>query len=309
MKEYTLPIDNVIFAMLKITIVMNLKFILIAATLFGSIEAYGQDVFGSMAPQKKATSQNATQKISLPDKPNRTDQQGRKQGEWAKKYANGQYIYVATFVDDKPVGKVTRYAENGKKTSESTIANDGSAHVVYFHDNGKKASEGKYSPNKKRNGLWTYYSENGVRVADENYNNGKLDGLSRIYFEGGNIAEKITYKDDVPNGSWLQYLPNGKIRLEATYVDGNLHGIYKYWDDNGSLSVVGYYRNGVSVGDWNIYEANKKSFVMQYDNNGTLLNADELQQRMNKMLSEIESKRKDIVDPANYTNTPELYKP
>ncbi len=278
-----------------------------------------QDVFGGMGPKSSAQSapkstsaakQSASPK-AMPDKPNRIDAQGRKQGEWAKRYANGQYMYEANFVDDKPVGLVTRYAEDGKKVSETTFEKDGSASVVYFHDNGKKASEGKYTASKKRDGLWIYYNERKIKVAAENYSNGKLNGTSYTYYENGKIAEEINYTNDVLNGPWIQNLPSGTRRLDTHYVDGKIDGRYRYWDNDGYLSVDGTYRNGVQVGDWKIYEGNgsTKFFVMQYDNDGSLLNEEEVQRRMSDRLDELEAKRKFIVDPEQYMNTPELYKP
>ena len=290
-----------------------IKVFLIAAIAINVADVYGQDAFGSMAPKSQTTTPKTTNNKTkqCPDKPNLTDAQGRKQGEWAKKYANGQYIYVANFVDDKPVGVVTRYAENGQKVSETTFNNDGTTTVVYFHENGKKASEGKYSTSKKRDGLWVYYNEQKQKVAAENYNNGKLNGTSYVYYDNGNVAEEINYTNDVLNGPWFQYLPSGRRRLDTHYVNGKIDGLYKYWDDGGFLSVEGYYKNGVQVGDWKIYEANgsTKFFVMQYDNNGTLLNEDEVQKLMNDKLDDLEAKRKFIVDPEDYMNTPELYKP
>jgi hypothetical protein len=39
---------------------------------------------------------------------NKTDQQGRKQGQWIKKYPNGNIQYEGIFRDDHPVGEIKR---------------------------------------------------------------------------------------------------------------------------------------------------------------------------------------------------------
>jgi antitoxin component YwqK of YwqJK toxin-antitoxin module len=43
---------------------------------------------------------------------NKTDQQGRKQGRWIKKYPNENVMYDGFFKDDHPVGEFRRYYEN-----------------------------------------------------------------------------------------------------------------------------------------------------------------------------------------------------
>jgi antitoxin component YwqK of YwqJK toxin-antitoxin module len=43
---------------------------------------------------------------------NKTDQQGRKQGHWIKKYPKGNTMYEGSFIDDKPVGEFKRFNSN-----------------------------------------------------------------------------------------------------------------------------------------------------------------------------------------------------
>ena len=43
---------------------------------------------------------------------NKTDQQGRKQGHWIKKYPNDNVMYDGFFKDDHPVGEFRRFFEN-----------------------------------------------------------------------------------------------------------------------------------------------------------------------------------------------------
>lgn len=284
---------------------------IIALTL--SVNAMAQfDVFSNMAPKDLKSKKTETVKpaVNKPDKPNKTDAQGRKQGEWAKKYENGQYIYIATFKDDKPVGTVTRYNENGKKSSELTYGANGRVDAIYYHDNGRIASKGAYI-NKIRIGEWCYYDEDKRIVARENFKDGKLNGTVFTYYENGQVSDESNYTEGVLNGPWIQYFQNGKRRLDARYVNGVLNGRYRFWDDGGSLSVDGQYNMGVQIGDWKIYEDEngKTFFVMEYDNNGTLLNEDEVQRRMSSKLEMHEKTRQNIVDPEDFVTHPEDYNP
>ena len=45
---------------------------------------------------------------------NQVDAQGRKQGFWSKKDADGKLLYQASFKNDQPVGEMKRFHPNGK---------------------------------------------------------------------------------------------------------------------------------------------------------------------------------------------------
>ena len=62
---------------------------------------------------------------------NKTDQQGRKQGEWIKKYPDGNIQYEGTFRDDHPIGEFKRYSEDKKLQSVMVYSNDGMTFARY----------------------------------------------------------------------------------------------------------------------------------------------------------------------------------
>lgn len=288
---------------------IDIKVIASAIMLFVCSEVMAQfDVFGQMAPGKKPQTEN-TRHFNLPDKPNKLDAMGRKQGEWAKKYPNGQYMYVANFVDDKPVGTVVRYDERGRKSSEMKYATNGDADGVFYHENGKVASKGHYVK-QQRDGEWLFYDESGVLVSRETYAAGKRSGTQFTYYDNGGVSIELNCSDDAPDGLWIQYYYTGHRQLEAHYTKGKLNGRYRYWNDGGSLSIDGMYADGFMVGDWKVYEDNGKGvFLMKYDNQGHLLNEDEVQRRMTSRLEYYERNRFQINDPQNYINSPEQYDP
>jgi len=76
---------------------------------------------------------------------NKTDQQGRKQGHWIKKYPNGTILYEGTFINDKPVGEFKRYNSNNTLKSILIYSSDSrEADATIYHPNGFISSKGKY---------------------------------------------------------------------------------------------------------------------------------------------------------------------
>jgi hypothetical protein len=57
---------------------------------------------------------------------------GLKQGFWRKRYANGKPAYSAYFVDDKPLGVLVRYHENGSRMEIIDYFDDGSSFAQLF---------------------------------------------------------------------------------------------------------------------------------------------------------------------------------
>lgn len=262
------------------------------------------DVFGNRVPPSNKPV------VNLPNKPNKRDEQGRRQGEWAKKYRNGRYAYEATFVDDKPVGTVKRYHENGQLSSTQLFLGGDSCRVVLYFENGKKQGEGLYI-SEKREGEWKFYNENSILVARENYRNGLLHGKRIVYFDTGEVSEESYYIDGVQNGAWIQYFRSGEWRLRTNYTNGKLDGQYKCRDMlTGQMSVEGTYRNGTHIGNWKIYTNNAQGFFyMKYNDKGELTNEAEIDEIMRKKYEKEEYERQFLKDPEHYTHNPEEYKP
>ena len=49
---------------------------------------------------------------------NQTDESGLKQGHWEKRYPNGNIQYKGNFKDNKPVGLIKRYNQEGTLIAE-----------------------------------------------------------------------------------------------------------------------------------------------------------------------------------------------
>src|SRR5665647_3960367 len=97
---------------------------------------------------------------------NQVDAQGRKQGFWTKKDADGRLLYQATFKDDKPVGEMKRFHPNGKVKAEMIFeAGTGISNAKLFDEQGSLIAQGKYDGQKKT-GEWSYFQNSRI-VSDE----------------------------------------------------------------------------------------------------------------------------------------------
>lgn len=275
-----------------------------------------QSFLGGFAPEasKEQKAQTAkrndklTKKVSLPDKPNKTDSQGRKQGEWASKYPNGRYKYTATFKNGKPVGKVTRFDMLGRKTVVMSYRNASDTVVaVFYHPNGKVQARGQYV-NDKREGFWRMYAEDGILVESAIYSKNKLHGKRCFYFSNGELLSMCTWVDSVREGPYIKYFPSGAKEIEANFHNDELDGRFKSWGADGKLTSDGTYRSGVTVGKWHLRypDANVEGDIV-YDSHGIIVNteeADSLMIRRNSYYNSLVGKFK---DPQDFMDNPEKF--
>ncbi len=183
--------------------------------------------------------------------PNEVDDQGRKQGKWTKFDASGNMVYRATFKDDKPVGEMTRFYEDGSKQAVLNFVTPTKAKAkLYYPDKGGLMAEGNYL-NQERDSVWLFYNPTGELASRETFSNGIRQGEAIVYFQDGSIAEKSTYEDGVQNGKWLQFFENGNLKLEATVVDGvSYEGEYVSYYPKGTKMLKGKYQDGKKESSW-----------------------------------------------------------
>jgi len=186
---------------------------------------------------------------------NKTDQQGRKQGHWIKKYPNESVSYDGVFKDNHPVGEFRRYYENNTIKS-LLIYNDNGTEAVaaIYHPNGYISSKGKYV-NQMKEGKWQFFSIsiNVYLICEEHYSGNLKNGPSMKFYPDSTVAEKITYINDIEQGEWIQYYPNGAICLKSNYLNGKINGRFEVWFENGQIEFSGQYKNDARDGLWHIY--------------------------------------------------------
>jgi len=186
---------------------------------------------------------------------NKTDQQGRKQGHWIKKYPNEAVMYDGIFKDDYPVGEFRRYTDDKKLKSLLIYSDDGrEATASVYHINGFISSKGKYV-NQKKEGKWQFYSFfiNGYLICEEHYSGNLKNGPSLKFYPDSTIAEKLNYVNDIRQGEWIQYYPNGALCLKSNYLHGKFNGKFELWFENGKIEFSGQYKNDSRDGTWLIY--------------------------------------------------------
>jgi antitoxin component YwqK of YwqJK toxin-antitoxin module len=183
---------------------------------------------------------------------NKTDQLGRKQGHWIKKYPNGIDMYDGYFKNDHPVGEFRRYNENKTLKSVLVYTDDGTtADATIYHINGNVASKGKYV-NQKKEGKWQFFSAftKGYLISEEYYSGNLRKGPSLKFYPDSTVAERVTYVNDVRQGEWIQYYPNGAVCLKSNYLNGLVNGKYEVWFENGKIQFSGQYKNDTRDGLW-----------------------------------------------------------
>jgi antitoxin component YwqK of YwqJK toxin-antitoxin module len=242
-------------------------------------------------------SQNAT---------NQTDAQGRKQGSWTKRDAEGHIIYQATFKDDKPVGEMKRFHSNGIVKAILTFEEgNNQSGARLFDENGRLVARGKYDGQKKI-GEWTYLDDSKI-IATENYENGLKNGVCKRFYKTGELLEESNWTNNRINGMYCSYYPGGQIQLECNYKDGKRNGIFKTYYTGGKPEIDGFYFSDSRDKDWFFYDENGDlSYTLKFDR-GRLLNP-EVQERIEKERSKLlGTKKSTIPDPEEFIQNPEEY--
>lgn len=198
---------------------------------------------------------------------NKTDNSGKKQGHWIKKYPDGNIMYDGFFRNDKPAGEFKRYYEDQTLKSVLVFSDDGTEAVAtLYYQNGLIASSGKYV-NQLKDGLWRFfsYSSRGLLIGDEEYKKDERNGLSRKFYPDSAVAEVVNYKDDVRSGDWIKYYPDGSICFKTNCANGKLNGSFEAYFENGKPEVTGQYRNDLKEGNWLIYNNDgSRRFKIEY---------------------------------------------
>lgn len=230
---------------------------------------------------------------------NQTDKQGQKQGQWIKKYPNGQVMYEAFFIDGEPVGEFKRYDEEGNLTSVLNYSADSdTVSASFYHPNGYIAAKGQYI-GRKKSGKWFFYSdyvENHLLMKC-NYEDDKIEGTRIKYHWNGEIAEILEFSEGVKSGTWKQYFNDGTLALESTYKNGKRNGEFKTWHTNGKPEIKGRYVDNVRTGEWNIYNSDGTLRREIKYNKGIPENRAELIREETEYLDKLEKEGGKIEDP------------
>ena len=237
---------------------------------------------------------------------NQTDENGLKQGKWMKVYSNGNTAYEVYFKDDKPIGELKRYHENGKLSTILEYNEKGdTANAKFYDENENLISEGTYA-GKKKTGKWIYYQKN-IKVKEENFKDDSLQGAQIIFWDNGQIYDKRMYDNGLQTEYWEKYYKNGKHFLKAKIVNGKMEGPMLRWYKTGQIEVKGQYKNDLKEGVWIFYgkkEGEKDTITYKH---GHDINEAAVEKRESEKYQKNIEKGKNIADPENYQSNPYDY--
>lgn len=202
---------------------------------------------------------------------NRTDEQGKKQGAWAKSWPNGTLRYEGQFKDDLPVGEFKHYNEDGLLTTTQVYRTDGRSSLAkHFHPDGSLMAIGKYA-GKEKDSTWTYFDLQGKTRKVEQFKEGKLHGEQITYYPNGQVADKSTYEMGVITGPSKSWFPSGILASEETYVNGVANGKSILNHPSGKRELEGNLVKGEREGTWLHFNSDGSLHMRLMYKNGELV--------------------------------------
>lgn len=168
-----------------------------------------------------------------------------------------------------PDGYNVFYHENGKVASEGMMA-DGKPDGYWktYYETGVLKSEGN-RVDFKLDSVWKFYDEKGDLILEINYSEGKKNGIRKTIL-GDEVIEE-TFRNDVKQGPTIYYYPDGNVWKIIPFVNGLEEGIAREFNQEGTIiSLVEYKRgfvvnrerinrtdqNGLKQGKWKFFHEN-----------------------------------------------------
>ena len=141
----------------------------------------------------------------IPMNPNKTDEQGRRQGTWTIIYDKEKpttdtstmvFYRLITYKDDKPIGLISNIRKNGKLMSTASAVQD--------------------RPKPIWTGLLTLYNQDGIKEAAMQYDNGEAIGYPQIFYTDGSI---ISDSVQFLTGTGASLIKEGRLREALPFVE------------------------------------------------------------------------------------------
>jgi len=229
---------------------------------------------------------------------NQSDVKNRKQGWWKKSYPDGTIMYKGFFKDDKPVGEMRRYYENGALKASMIYDEKGEyAHARLLYADGQVAATGVYYGSLK-DSMWSYYSYyDHALTAREIYTKGKRNGQMISYYNNGIPSEKITWVNDKKNGPWEQFFADNTLKLRASYKDDMPDGEFLVNYDSGKPYLKGGYKNGLRDGKWIFFNEDGTTDLELSYQDGVTPDTEKLDARQEELFRMIEENKGKFEEP------------
>jgi uncharacterized protein len=186
---------------------------------------------------------------------NRTDAEGKKQGEWMDFYPSGAKKSERTFKDDMLHGYYKEYDQRGVLTL-TMLYDNGSIVKSNVEDQPDIEEVKKYDADNKLIYKGPYRNNIPVGVHREYGKDGKISNAFIYNDNGLLISEGLVDEAGNKNGKWKDLYPDGKIQAEGTYTDNRRTGLWKFYTSSGKTEQTGFYNNGRPDGLWKWYYDN-----------------------------------------------------
>jgi uncharacterized protein len=157
---------------------------------------------------------------------------------------------VNDYYMSKQIQKTGSYKSKKLKTRQG--------HFIYYYENGKLESEGKYSTGN-REGDWIYYYDNGEKKAEGIYIASLAEGIWEYWHESGEKKAEGKYYNDNKEGIWNYWYTNGQLKNVETYTKGEITSIIGYFE-NGKINYKGDYIKEVKQGEWTYWNVDGRIF-------------------------------------------------
>jgi len=229
---------------------------------------------------------------------NQTDVKGLKQGFWKVSYENGKPKYEGWFKDNKPVGLLKRFYDDGTLKAQILFDKTGKkAYTKMYYQNGVLAGEGNFIESM-RDSVWKFYSfyDSSLRV-EEAYKNGVKYGLSKKLYYSGKVAEELTYIDNKKEGKWIQYFESGTIKLKTTYVNDKREGDYVVNYPSGKPEITGIFKNNLMEADWHYFDEDGNLLMTVKYVGGVPQNTNDLDKKQEDFFKKMEENKGKYPEP------------
>jgi antitoxin component YwqK of YwqJK toxin-antitoxin module len=235
---------------------------------------------------------------------NQVDAKSLKLGKWIGKYPSGMIRYEGSFVNDKPVGEMKRFHENGKiKAILFHFPNSEKVKADLFDEGGVLYAKGYYLKTSK-DSTWTYFNNTKI-VGREDFLKGARNGKSVTYYEDGKPATESSWVNGIQNGVTRSFFLSGNKKSEIMYKDGKRNGVSLVYYESGLQEIVGHYINDDADGSWKFQdEQGVLKFELRYKA-GVLLNPEIIERIQANEFKAFDRAKGVLKDPADYQYNPE----
>lgn len=196
----------------------------------------------------------------------------KKKGNIEEEYDSaGNLLYRGTFTDDgMSEGFLQSWYPNGVLKSETHVRNNRPVgEINYYYEDGQLRSRLRFNNDNKPDGLWEHWYPNGQLSEQTEYKSDIFGCTTRRWDEAGRETYRSQLRFDARE---LGHHYNGQLSFVRNYdLQGNVEGLFERFNDRGQLIYSGIYVSGRPIGihkEW--YDSGALLAESRYGSNGVL---------------------------------------